>query len=387
MNLLKLDSQRKFLAAVLFLTISTSAYSMAAWDRSNRPELMDNKYNRVLNQLPVSGKLSNLPWSDDYWPTYRGGISFRWNQKGENEVKKYGYELLNSNKISNSLDTSKLSPSEKYDLFIGRYDFPLTKQERERTSILATIPGSTDYDKNFEIPRWEGLCHAWAPATMQFNNPKPITVVNKDGISIKFGSSDLKALLTYFLHSTKSKTYFLGSRCELSFDELKTKVANGEMSEEEMYEQMNSPECADTNAGAFHIALVNQIGLKNEGFVVDVTRDAEVWNQPVYAFRTKIISTSEGSSEGAAPNTVKEVTVETEMDYISEIKQTWNYIESHNSVETKIYKYRLELNAEGKIIGGEWLDENRLDFIWKSDRPDFQGFFAPLKDLYEKATK
>ncbi|MBF0362833.1 MAG: hypothetical protein HQK49_17575 [Oligoflexia bacterium] len=382
-----MNISKSIFSVIIFLLITSNAYSMAAWDRANKPELMLQDYNSTFSELPTSGQLTTMPWSDDYWPTYKGGITFRWNQSGSSEEKKYGYSLLKEGKIRKGMNTQNLSPAEKYDLYLGRYDFPLTTQERERTEIMKTVRDSDEYDRDFSIPRWEGLCHAWAPATMQFNNPAAVKVVNKDGIAIEFGSSDIKALLTYFLHSTDSQTYTIGSRCNLDFKELKEKVEAGEMSEEKMNELMNAPKCKDTNAGAFHVALVNQIALNDEGFVADVTRDAEVWNQPVYGFKTTIISEEDGASDDAAEGTVKEITVETEMLYIAEVAQTWEKDENHKGLGKKVYRYKLEINKKGRIIGGEWLQEERPDFIWKQTKPAFSGFFGPLKSIYEKSIK
>ncbi|MBF0362994.1 MAG: hypothetical protein HQK49_18385 [Oligoflexia bacterium] len=382
-----MNFSKSILMAFLLFIVSTSVYSMAGWDGRNRPDLMVMNYESVFSNLPTSGQLTFIPWSDDYWPTSRGGITYRWNQENGDYVQKYGYPIIPVDKITKGMSVKELSPAEKYDLYLARYDFPLTKFERSRTRIMKTVEGSSEYDSNFTIPGWEGLCHAWAPATLLFKNPKPIKVINPQGIEIEFGSSDIKALLIYFLHSSKNerRTNFLGSRCNLNFDELREKVSKGEITEEQLKRKMNSPECTDTNAGAFHVALVNQIALKNEGFVADITRDAEVWNQPVYGFKTKIISEKEGASEGAAAGTVKEISVETEMMYIGEVSPTWEYATEHYGLRTKVYQYRLELNSKGKIIGGEWSNEERPDFIWKQTKPSFSGFFAPLKALYEKS--
>ena len=50
----------------------------------------------------------------------------------------------------------------------------------------------------FDEPAWAGYCHGWAPAANRFEEPLPVTVRNADGVEIPFGSSDVKALLTYF---------------------------------------------------------------------------------------------------------------------------------------------------------------------------------------------
>jgi len=119
-------------AAVLALSIIPSlAFSMAQWDRANRPELMENKYERNFSKLPKSAKLKTLPWSDDYWGTYKGGISYRWNQnlrRGMDESVRWSYNIIED--INNlPVSINELSPAEKYDLYLGRTDFPLTKYE------------------------------------------------------------------------------------------------------------------------------------------------------------------------------------------------------------------------------------------------------------------
>ena len=138
---------------------------------------------------------------EDYRATYKGGITYRWNDKDVEEEKRFSYEIIKEFKDLKE-DIKKLSPAEKYDLFLGRSEFPLTNYERKRTNILKTIEGHESYDKDFKIPTWEGLCHSWAPATILYSNPEPVTMVGKKGHKIEFGSSDIKA---YHLPSSLSK--------------------------------------------------------------------------------------------------------------------------------------------------------------------------------------
>ena len=128
------------------------------------------------------------------------------------------------------------------------------------------------------------------------------------------------------------------------------------------------PECRDVNAGAFHLVLANLLGLNHEGFVADVTRDAEVWNQPVSGFTSRKISTREGKSLGAAPTTVREVTFETTMFYGREIQPRWQA--SGANMAQKVYSYRVEIDISGAIVGGEWLSDNRPDFLWSMTKPE-----------------
>lgn len=199
-----------------------------AWDSANNPAKMSlgsNDYEMQFDKLPTEGQLTKTPWTSTYWPTYLGGVSQRWfegedGNQNASLAEKAGYELLTKEKIAAlSLEEKKLlSPSEKLDILRGQYDFPLTLSERSRTRILRTIPGNPSYESGFEIASWEGLCHGWAPAAINFEEPKPVTVTNSDNIEIPFGSADIKALLTFLEHAKRSRTNFLAGRCELDLN-------------------------------------------------------------------------------------------------------------------------------------------------------------------------
>ncbi len=343
---------KRLITVLMALLFSASAFSMAAWDSTNAPENFETNFITKFRILPKDGELRKKPWAASYWPTFKGGISHRWLT---NET--YYRNLGSSHK-----GIDYLSPAEKFDLYIGRSDFPLTNFELKRTKIRTSR----------NIPEWEGLCHAWAPASYLFEEPNPIVVTGKNGEKIQFGSADIKALLMINFELSKSgeKTKFLGSRCTLD-------KANGNFN----YESS----CADTNAGAFHVVLTNYIGIRNESFVMDRTRDAEVWNQPVEAFSVRILDESKGVSAGAAEGTAKEIVVETLVRWVGEVENEWN--RSGTNLQVSKYRYRLELDRRGRIIGGAWLSWERPDFIWTQTRPSFLGFMAPLKDLYNQSIR
>ncbi|MFI5391505.1 MAG: ankyrin repeat domain-containing protein [Bacteriovoracales bacterium] len=373
-----------FISALVF---SSNIFSMARWDEQNKPELLEFDYNRNFSALPLEGKLKVRPWSDDYWASKNGGISYRWAVPGKDAVTKIAYPLVDPNNLSER-DLYLLSPSEKYDLFIGDTNFSLTNYERKRTKALAMIKGTPEYDPTVDIKGWEGICHAWAPATLGYKNPKPVYMTGKLGHLIPFASSDIKALLSLNvdLNDDGAKTKFLGTRCNLDFKPLVEKFRNGLISEEELNRQINTAECNDTNAGTFHIVLTNQISVRNEGFIIDRNRDLEVWNQPVYGYKSQILGAKDGTSSGAAPGTVREISVETILYYIGEANPTFSEKLNDKTIKSVQYRYRLELDRNGQIIGGEWLGYERPDFIYKQPVPGFTGYFKPLEEIYGHAT-
>lgn len=366
-----------------------------AWNSANEPSLLDiedqayaARYVYNWQSLPLKGELTSRPWSDDYWPTYRGGISYRWNDhRAPDDESRYAYDVKAVEELSDA-DLVALSPAEKLDLFIDQDNYPNTMLERYRTNVLKTVPNSVEYEAGFEIPTWEGLCHAWAPAALLFEEPAPITLTSPKGRKVTFGASDVKALLTYLIHRNGTEQGFLGTRCNTKFSEYLAKFNAGEISREEYEAVKNSADCRDLNAGAFHLVLSNQIARLNEGFIADVTRDHEVWNQPVYKYASEVLEDKAGASPGAAPGTVREITLETSMSYAAETPAHWEVASYTFSDSTRIYRYRVELDAKNRIIGGEWLDDERPDFFWKAGRPNYyaEEDFA-IKQIYEASIK
>ena len=198
----------KLTLTILTLTIVSNAFGFSAWNSSNRPELFEDSYERSFEQLPAKGQLSKRPWSGNYWATYTGGINYRWNKnlKVSEKHERYSYEIPNYDDLDSAgVPVKYMSPAEKFDIFIGKKSFDLVKYERSRTKVMKTVEGSEEHEKSFEIPTWEGLCHAWAPATLVYDNIGPVTLTNIDGIEVQFGSSDVKALLTYHLHMNRAQ--------------------------------------------------------------------------------------------------------------------------------------------------------------------------------------
>ena len=330
------------------------------WNSANEPNLLNTSaaYERNLSKLPLTATLNSKPWSDSYWPSNEGGISARWNTSNPQNFS-YTSPSLAKLKTMSQADLAELSPAEKYDIFMGRYDYPTVASERARTS------------PNDES--WEGICHGWASAAYLYQEPKPVVLQNSEGLSVPFGSSDIKALLSYHQGqvAVNVPTRFLASRCNA---DLSTNPGAA-----------LSPECKDVNAGSFHIVLSNQIS-RNLPFVADVTRDLQVWNQPVYAYKSSIIK-EQLPSAGAAAGTKKEVVVQTSMTYGLEVEPQWQDLRNNQLLGSKTYLYRLELSDTNEIIGGEWMSQERPDFLWSQNKPSFDGYFAGLDRIYQASLR
>jgi hypothetical protein len=132
------------------------------------------------------------------------------------------------------------------------------------------------------------------------------------------------------------------------------------------------------------VLLANFVGIHKKGFVLDITRDLQVWNQPVTSFESKMLG-EVALAPTAARSAVRSIRMETTMGYQGEsFLANWEAIggtpQSVNII--KLYQYDLELDAQGRIVGGEWIGADRPDFLWIQGMPAFTDYFAGLAGIY-----
>ncbi len=336
----------------LFASVSVLLGSQNAladrWNGSNDPSIMDPSFNYNLKQLPLEGRLDFTPWSETYWPSKQGSINLRWNQPSP---VGFGYRSPTREEAMHmSRDQlARLAPSEKFDLFMGRYDYPL----KEEVKGIATP--SAKY--------WSGVCDGWSLATLQYKEPKAVDVVNPDGLVIPFGSSDVKGLMSYaaarhFDVTTKQ----VGGRCS----------GIGRV--------FGNASCSDINAGSLHVILANQIGIKKQGFVTEIDPGKEVWNQATYGFKFQILGSANPGS-GAYGVRVKGTLI-----YADELEvSSWEpVVGTKNNVEGKLeLDYILDLDSSGNIIGGSFLSGIRPDFVWlPTNQLEFKDYLDGINKIY-----
>lgn len=343
---------------LLFLThiLIHSAYAEIhmPWARNSSPAIMNKNFIKKFSSLPLVGQAvgPRKYWSSDYWPLNRGGINYRWNSP-----EPTGFNLNSPDKVEalrmSEEELAALAPSEKYDLFTGNYSYPLKRRVEKRAS-----PRRKD---------WEGICHGWAAANLNHNEPTPKVMTNPDGIRVPFGSSDIKALLSFYYayDFDPVSTHQMGRRC----------TGRKHCSE-------------DMNAGAFHIVLANRLGLQGISFLADIENGREVWNHVVYSFRTQILDSNLSPASNSARGTVKVIRVKTIMRVVFNIvKNSWLPVRGTNlqSYRDEVYEYDLDINKYGGIIGGDWRSKQRPDFLWVvHPTSKFTGRLSRLGELLEQ---
>lgn len=338
------------------------------------------------DSLPGSGRLvdDRLGWSETYWPSNKGGIAYRWSHPDPQPFK---YKLHTAAELRgmSEAEVGQLSPAELYDIAMSDYNYTLTKK------VLSMFS-----------PRdlwWEGICHGWALAASNYPEPMPITYVNKEGIKVPFGASDIKGLLAmHDAYNYKGMYAQVGKRCSASGKvpgEGDDRDSNPNMP---LPELANAPECVDVNAGAFHVVVSNMIGIHSKSFVADVDRFNDVWNQPVTGFSSSVVGEETVTSEHRAVGVERRIKVATKFSYGEELKfytpeaaaaGSLNFVSKlpvtgtpHQEFRHKNYEYILELDFNGNVVGGEWLTETRPDFLWAITRDKrFNNSPYPLAGL------
>ncbi|KAJ3058480.1 hypothetical protein HK102_010483 [Quaeritorhiza haematococci] len=324
------------------------------------------KFKFKLQRLPKEAKLSRTPWPGSYWPTWADSINYRWN--GDNNlspVEKYAKAFGHDAKqLSDAVSQLQGIQSQGGRRTCKRKSDCASLRDGSECAIRR---GETE---GLCIPRWFGLCHAWAPAAYLEKEPK--CEVEYKGVT--FNTNDLKALMTSIYDQAGIPTIFGGKRCyedEPSLDE---------------YGRFKDVSCRDLNPGLFHLVMANMLGRFKHSFIIDKDSASQVWNQPVLGY--KVLETVEISREDAMrkffPDRAAEaypfnadakklVYVRTILDYIVERGEDGPLINNPDimaeAIQQMDLEYVLELEDEGRIIGGEWVNGSKQehpDFLWVS---------------------
>jgi hypothetical protein len=137
--------------------------------------------------------------------------------------------------------------------------------------------------------------------------------------------------------------------------------------------------CWDVNPASFHSVLLEQLGNRKMGFVMDRTRTGQVWNQPVFKARfamgplRSVDEIDDAAAEYRASGTAFVTEVMAEVSWLSEPAQPRiSYDQGRfdlRHVERSVYRYTLEFDAAQRLIGGEWGTLQAMDPA--ASAPDF----------------
>jgi len=335
--------------------------------------LLDAVRVRTLEQMRRSGleeaSLGEKPWSGWFFPLNEGGLAARYAdpdypKEGSSwqSIRKYLLDHLGQGPID------QLSPIEKYDLLLGDHNFSMTRK------MLRIISGHAQDDG--QIEPWKGYCTGWAAASLMVPRPRQAVIaLSADGTTqIRFLPSDLKALAALLWSTGIFPTRYVGTLCQQS-----------PIPRDPVNDRPLDPACRDTSPATWHLSVTNQVGLAERSLLFDSDPGFQIWNQPVSSYRYRTfhpVTGLFGSLEDSriergsfqqdrfaglrAPGTRWIIGVEMEVEFVYEKRPDLESIDDPNTdpYRRPVYRYDLELDAEGNIIGGEWWTRLHPDVIW-----------------------
>lgn len=174
-------------------------------------------------------------------------------------------------------------------------------------------------------PEWSGHCNGWSAAACLEAEPRePKTV---DGFTFTVG--DQKGLLSEQYMDCYYQFY--GTRAN-----------------------HDAPYDPDILPHHFHRLLLENLKEKQIPVVIDADAGEAVWNYPAYAFESTWTVNAAKS----------QASVETKL-YLANDNVAADYLGTAGFIKT--YKYTLDLNPAGEVIGGKWgrgTGKNHPDFVW-----------------------
>jgi hypothetical protein len=362
----------------------------------NDPAVMSQRLNYRLKELPKKGKRTKpawdkthphavgkapVAWADTYWPTLEGGHNTRYQGPAvKSPIEKYDAAFNNAPGCETQPDSTHGEGAKaKWDEYL-RCAGPATKWQSETFQSAGKVHDGIDNDNDGKIDTanpdtgevdgmasWWGTCHAWAPASIMVPEPQfPVTV---NGVTFQVG--DIKALIQNMWD--RAGAIMLGGRC------------NAKEIKHDPTVSANDP-CSDLNPGALHVVITNFIGINNLPLVEDRTANFEIWNQAVMGYeitkQAKISNTKANACVGATGNKwtfnkdAKELyEVRMTVEYLTESGAEANPIGFEDFIRTDDYHYILELNSQGKVVGGRYCTDSandHVDFLWAPT-----GTFSP----------
>ena len=353
------------------------------WNATNNPTQFEINFEYKYDELKqyAEGRAEQTPWPSDYWSYYEDSSNVRYNGVDTlSPVEKYDVAFNNwtpnmelkpmdvHNDCTDGLITDK--HDDYYDHLgpAARWQHKNKGNYKARNNKDDDNDGKTDEcDEDYDgIETWWGLCHAWVPAAILEPEGKHSVTVN----GVEFSVSDIKALMITMYD--RSSAHMLGARCNAK-----------EIERDDQGRAINQ-ECRDTNAGSFHVVITNMLGKMKRSFAEDRTAGYQVWNQPIIGYQ---VTKEEVLDEEAAmkklghegkkfhdtfnsPDAVSWRYVKMSVDYLSESSADEDGPLVPNIAKytrTDYYEYVLEIDAEGNIVGGEWMNythKTHPDFLW-----------------------
>jgi hypothetical protein len=328
--------------------------------------LQANRSDRLVEAMldPAAGKNEAflgdraLPWIGYFFPFTKGGIVQRWNSVEAGRAPRLLDEGIEASSpgarreavkarlgVMSAEEIHALSPAEKMDIFLGNYDFRISRVELE-----------TRGPRRDPTPDpWEGFCNGRCAAGMLHSEPlRAVKVTNADGIEVVFEPNDIKGLMS-------ASYYYVEGYAQMG-------SPNRVLGQADLVDQ--------ANPAAFDMTLRAMLGEAERPFVVDIDPGPEIWNHLAVGYERRVSEAQQvsGSSELRPRSARFEMKVQSTVYYVNDIQD----VAAHNRLTTdrirrdnfpmvfsRPYPYTLYLDENHKIVGGSWHNTREMpDFAW-----------------------
>lgn len=277
------------------------------------------------------------PYADYLWPLSRGGIA------SLDRVHMYSLrEWVNLPSGERTQVITKSSPSIKYDLWKSDYQYNLFKSIRYEAQTVTSI-------------RNQSIGSSFA--SLWLREPIPKTVKNADGIEVSFGSSDVKALIGYFVQ----KKVLSGSL------DSKMKVVG------DFFSSKNDASLSAIPSSEFHLTLGNH-ALKP--MVLRITDGKTSLYKALFRYQVDYRYWAEGKYK-----------VKADLEVGKERAPSWEpYGFFSWANETLKLEYLLQVNSKNEVIHGDWLGRFKVQGLAilepatiREIAPEVEGVYEPYQ--------
>ncbi|MCH5377073.1 MAG: hypothetical protein JJ992_24180 [Planctomycetes bacterium] len=281
----------------------------------------------VLNAPGASISEKQIERQDEYFQKY-WGTDFEWKfdaLPAEGTVP--SYRVPYSGYIYPDTGGGTQSMLQKYDRAFNGGRYLATSHERWDTTAYAKPVSRRGgflglrMTTVMETPHWHGHCNGWAASAIRHAEPQ--TNVTRNGVV--FTPADIKGLL--------AEIYIYNDIIELAGSDYAL------------------------NAGVFHAVLANWIGRGSHPLGMEADPGEEKWNYPIYGYATSSAKRSDTQ-------------VEVKMNIAYAKDSNGEFQQSPRYQRTKYFHYMLNLDSDGRIVGGYFLrDSSMIDLLWMPLRP------------------
>ena len=282
-----------------------------------------------LSELPTKGAVPEyrIPYSGHDYPDRSGGTDTRAGG-ALSALGKYDTAFHGGRGLAvafERIDVTRRPDLSNVETRRGRRSAPVTANRLARLENVSRQPGLFERARARRSVGWYGHCNGWTAASIRHAEPTRNVVRN----GVVFTPADIKGLLAeLYMHC---ETEFLGG--------------------------------VDTviNPGTLHVTLTNWLGRGDHPVGMEAIPGKVVYNYPIYNYKAELIEHS--------PRLV-----EVKMTALYAYNTGKEMVKSPRIHREKYFHYALDLDKDGKIVGGRYYgDSAKIDMLWTPLKPTQGG--------------